>query len=223
MRGEPPPAIRARGCCRSARLESDGYPARRANLCIPADSNQSSLSQLVTRYSQHWRFIRRHLFGLGPITQCQRCWATRWRGESGGRTPVPPASQAHTRPNRSDSDEGRSRRPPPKPSARHVTPSAGGDAADPPGPARAAQAWSRDSAVRAQTGPGCRLVERPRSGSSPAELPTVGRDPGPARARAARSGAGREPGARLPAAAPSAGGATRIRAGPRGRPEKARP
>jgi len=62
---------------------------------------------------------------------------------------------------------------PPKPSARHVTPSAGGDAANPPGPARAAQAWSRDSAVRAQAGPGCRLVERPRSGGGPAELPIV--------------------------------------------------
>jgi hypothetical protein len=62
---------------------------------------------------------------------------------------------------------------PPKPSARHVSPSAGGDAANPPGPARAAQAWSRDSAVRAQAGPGCRLVERPRSGGGPAELPIV--------------------------------------------------
>ncbi len=60
------------------------------------DSIRSSLSQLAARYNQRWRFIRRHLFGLGPITQCQRCWATRWRGETVGRTSVPPGSQAHT-------------------------------------------------------------------------------------------------------------------------------
>jgi hypothetical protein len=35
------------------------------------DSNQSSLSQLVTRYTQYGRFIRRCLFGLRPSTDCQ--------------------------------------------------------------------------------------------------------------------------------------------------------
>jgi hypothetical protein len=32
---------RVRVCCRAARLESDGYPARRADLCILAISEQS--------------------------------------------------------------------------------------------------------------------------------------------------------------------------------------
>jgi hypothetical protein len=147
---------------------------------------------------------------------------TRRRGENGGRTPVPPDSQARTGPSWSDPG-GNAVGVPPLPSDCHEHPSAGGDAAGPPGPARAAQSVGHVTAQSGPGGPGCRLAERPQSESGWAELASVDLGPGPVRARAARSGAGREPGARLPAAAPSAGGATRIRAGPRGRPEKARP
>jgi hypothetical protein len=76
------------------------------------DSIRSSLTQLVTRNTRHWRFIRRHLLGTRPSTYAKWCWATRRRGETGGRTPVPPDSQAHVRPNWSDSGGERRRRPP---------------------------------------------------------------------------------------------------------------
>ena len=137
------------------------------------DSIRSSLTQLVTRYIRHWRFIRRHLFGLGPITQCQRCWATRRRDETEGRTPVRPASPAHTRPNWSDSDGERRRRPPLalRPSRDPRPPAATQRALR--GPRAPRKRESRDSADRAQPGPGCRLVDRPRSESGPAELPIV--------------------------------------------------
>jgi hypothetical protein len=48
-----------------------------------------SLSQLVTRYARYGRFNRRHLFGLGPITHCQWCWAlqTARRDRRGAHVP----------------------------------------------------------------------------------------------------------------------------------------
>jgi hypothetical protein len=107
---------------------------------------------------------------------------TRRRGENGGRTPVPPDSQARTGPSWSDPG-GNAVGVPPLPSDCHEHPSAGGDAAGPPGPARAAQSVGHVTAQSGPGGPGCRLAERPRSESGRAELANVERGPGPARAR----------------------------------------
>ncbi len=64
--------------------------------------------------------------------------------------------------------------------------------------------------MTAQTGPGWARQPARRAD-------TVRARPGPV---VERSGAGREPGARPPAAAPCAGGVTRMWAGPQGLPEK---
>ncbi len=43
----------------------------RSILLSCSDSSRSSLSQPVTRDTRRWRFIRRHLFGTRPNTNCQ--------------------------------------------------------------------------------------------------------------------------------------------------------
>ena len=173
--------------------------------------------------TRHWRFIRRHLLATRASTDAKGCWVHQaaWR-ERGPDTSPPRLPSSHKAQQERPGRERR-RRPPLALRLSRNPPSAGGGAAGPPGPARAAQSVGHVTAQSGPGGPGCRLAERPRSRSGRAELASVECDPGPARARAARSGAGREPGARLPAAAPGAGGATRKWAGPRGRPEKARP
>jgi hypothetical protein len=99
--------------------------------------------------SRYWRFIRRHLFGLGPITQCQMVLGHQatWRDRGPDITspPTPMLALGPTGETRARTAGG----DPPSPSGRHVTPiRRRGDAADPP-----RRAWSRDSAVRAQVGP----------------------------------------------------------------------
>ena len=120
------------------------------------DSNQSSLSQLVTRYTRHGRFIRRHLFGPRPITQCQTvlglpdCMASMGAGNH-----VPPHTFAYAGPNRVDAGGERKSRPPRTSKAATVTarsPAASQRA--PRGPrARRTKRGSRDNADRARLGP----------------------------------------------------------------------
>jgi hypothetical protein len=81
--------------------------------CYSQDSSRSSLSQLVARYTRYGRFIRRHLFGLGPITHCQLvlgstgCVARPAEGHTS-----PPGSQAYAGPNGDDAGVNASRVPP---------------------------------------------------------------------------------------------------------------
>jgi hypothetical protein len=110
---------------------------------------------------------------------------------------------------------------PPLPSGRHATPVRRRRRSEPPGArARRAKRGSRDSADRARWArlPARRAAtvrQRPDRTADRRVRSGPGSGPGGAQWRGPR------PGARLPAAARSAGGATRIRACPRGRPEKA--
>ncbi len=72
-----------------------------------------SLSQLVTRYTRYGRFNRRHLFGLGPITQCQMVLgsADREARPAEGHT-SPPGSLAIAGPNEDDAGGNAVRVPP---------------------------------------------------------------------------------------------------------------
>jgi hypothetical protein len=155
-------------------------------LKLQYDSNRSSLSQLVTRYTRYGRFIRRHLFCLGPITHCQLvlgqpdCVARPGAGRH-----VPPGSHAYAGPNRDDAGGECKSRPPH--ASRAVTVTTRSPAATqrtPRGPrARRAKRGLRDSADRASWArlPARRAVlVRERSRAGP---PIVEHGPGPARAR----------------------------------------
>jgi hypothetical protein len=141
---------------RSKRRRS-GLLLHTSNICqYRKDSNQSSLSQLATRFTRYGRFIRRHLFGLGPITHCQFVLgqpASMARPGAGRR--VPPGSHAYAGPNRDYAGGARKSRPPHASQAVTVTtrsPAASQRA--PRGPrACRAKRGSRDSADRARLGP----------------------------------------------------------------------
>ncbi len=81
--------------------------------CLKPISKPISLSQLVTRYARYGRFIRRHLFGLGPITHCQLVLgsADREARPAEGHT-SPPGSHAIAGPNEDDAGGNAGRVPP---------------------------------------------------------------------------------------------------------------
>ena len=148
----------------------------------PYDSIRSSLSQLVTRMTRHWRFIRRHLLGTRPSTNAKWCWVHQaaWR-ERGPDTSPPRLPSSHRaqleRPGRE-----RSRRPP---LALRLSraPVRRRRRSGPPGArARRAKRGSRDSAVRARWArlPARRAATvRERLGRAGERRPRSGPGPGP--------------------------------------------
>ena len=196
------------------------------NTCNYHDSSLPSLPRTVDTVSQSESFIRRHLLvpagavtnGLGEELQRESRWEERKRAGQ-----VPPLRPPWPREAARWWEAEARKSPAPFPQLGHV-PRAGGGAAGPGGPrARRTARRSRDEASRDQHGPGCREEKkrvRVRSVRAPRrQLEEAG--PGEQARDTERRGAGREPGACPPAAAPRACGAERRRAGPPGRTEKA--
>jgi hypothetical protein len=87
------------------------------------------------------------------LRNAKRCWATRRREETVGRTPVPPTPKLTLGPTGA-TRAGNAGGVPPLPSGRHATPVRRRRRSGPSGArARRAKRGSRDSAVRAQMGP----------------------------------------------------------------------